>query len=555
MKISIFIIFLLLTSSAFTQTTTTLQGNVKDKNTLLPISSASVKGKDLNNGNELFSTSTNSIGDYFTEVTSTGIDDDPLFVTDFSLGQNYPNPFNPSTRFGFHAPAYGNYLLLISDVLGKELFRWNYELSTGNYVFSVSGLGVAGVKFYTLTGDDNKKTKKMMQTDGTDFNPSVSVSSGEFKSLSKVNDNLEMRILASKEGYFSDSVDVSFIPGGSYVQDFLLEKIPLYVLNAVVKVYNMKGDVVTDLDFMRWTWPDGTTEDVPVVNGEMVLNKSFNSLNSDTSATVTPDHPSLYLNWVIGTTNNAEKVEWLYQNATPANSNDAKVPLNKINNDTTEQYLVPKFVMYGVNNDTPIDMSGSVVTQMLSRGGTSFGIVSGFRPSVYDTTYVFQFIFNQDTGVPIAQGELDRAKNELNKVLSSTVWSHKRLLNYQFHLVESNDDSLWQYTINGPRNQENFTYTRFRSSVPGSAVTISLDDFRVKNSSSQYNRNNTNGQIQEEIFDSFCNTNVDGGDHLIALNLPGAPSTDLARTLIGIAYIMKPGTSYWNPRRFMCFLF
>lgn len=121
----------------------------------------------------------------------------------------------------------------------------------------------------------------------------------------------------------------------------------------------MKGDVVTNLDYMKFVWPDGTTENVPIVNGSMTLNKSFSVLNSDTSATVTPDHPSLYLNWAIGTTDNSEKVEWLYQNATPANGNDAKVPLNKINNATTEQYLIPKFVMYGVNNDTPIDMSGT----------------------------------------------------------------------------------------------------------------------------------------------------------------------------------------------------
>jgi hypothetical protein len=460
------------------------------------------------------------------------------------LSQNYPNPFNPSTRFGFHAPSFGSYVLLISDVLGKELFKNAYTLSTGNYVFDVSGLGVAGVKFYTLIGKDNKETKKMMQLDGTGFDPSVSVSGGDFKSLSKVSDNLEMRLVASKEGYFSDSVDVSFVPGGSYVQDFELAKIPAYVLNAVVKVYNMKGDVVTNLDYMKFVWPDGTTENVPLVNGEIVLNKSFHSLNSDTSATVSPDHPELYLNWVIGTTANVDKVEWLYQNETPANSHDAKIPLNKINNKTTEQYLIPKFVMYGVNNDEPIDMSGPEVTQMLSR--PTFGIVSGFRPVPYDTTYIFQFTFNQDTGEPVSQDNLDRAKNELDKVLGATVWSHKKLLNYRFHLVESNDDSLWQYTINGPRNKENFTYTRFRSSVPGNAVNISLDgSYRIKYSSSQYNRNNTNGQIQEEIFDSFCNTNIDGGSHLIS-GLPGNPSTDLARTLVGISLIMKPGTSYWN---------
>jgi hypothetical protein len=333
--------------SSLAQTITTLQGNVRDKdNFSLMIENANVRGVDLGTGNQLFSTSTDFNGNYSTEITD--VVDDWFGPSDFSLSQNYPNPFNPSTRFGFHAPSFGSYVLLISDVLGKELFKNAYTLSTGNYVFDVSGLGVAGVKFYTLIGKDNKETKKMMQLDGTGFDPSVSVSGGDFKSLSKVSDNLEMRLVASKEGYFSDSVDVSFVPGGSYVQDFELAKIPAYVLNAVVKVYNMKGDVVTNLDYMKFVWPDGTTENVPLVNGEIVLNKSFHSLNSDTSATVSPDHPELYLNWVIGTTANVDKVEWLYQNETPANSHDAKIPLNKINNKTTEQYLIPKFVMYGV---------------------------------------------------------------------------------------------------------------------------------------------------------------------------------------------------------------
>jgi hypothetical protein len=203
--------------------------------------------------------------------------------------------------------------------------------------------------------------------------------------------------------------------------------------------------------------------------------------------------------------------------------------------------------MYGVNNDEPIDMSGPEVTQMLSR--PTFGIVSGFRESAYDTVDVTQHLYNETNGDPISQNNIDRAYNEIQKVLNATVWNHKKLLNYRFTQINSSTDSFWLYLKdpNG-RNLDNVSKSTFYSAGgPGNLVVIALDgSLRIKNSKSLYNINNTNGQMQEEIFDSFCNTNVDGPDYLIALNLPGAPSTDLGKTLMGIAYVMRPGTSYWN---------
>lgn len=200
-------------SSSFAQTITTLQGNVRDKNnSSLVIEDANVRGVDLGTGNQLFSTSTDFNGNYSTEFTD--VVDDWFGPSDFGLSQNYPNPFNPSTKFNFSAPSYGSYTLGIFDAKGSLLFGKTFELYSGNYVFDVSGLGAAGVKFYRITGKERSETKGMIQLDGTDFNPQVSVSGGSFEGLSKISDNLEMHLIASKDGYFSDSVDVSFVPEG-----------------------------------------------------------------------------------------------------------------------------------------------------------------------------------------------------------------------------------------------------------------------------------------------------------------------------------------------------
>lgn len=183
---------------------------------------------------------------------------------------------------------------------------------------------------------------------------------------------------------------------------------------------------------------------------------------------------------------------------------------------------------------------------MLSR--PTFGIVSGFRPSAYDTVDVTQHLYNETNGDPISQNNIDRAYNEILKVLNATFWSHKKLLNYRFTQISSSTDPFWLY-LKDPdgRNLDNVSKSTFYSDGgPGNNVVISLDgSLRIRYSTSRYNTNNNNFQIFEEVFDSFFNTRVDNGGNYYTIDSTGS-LTDLAHNFVGISSIMKPGTSYWN---------
>jgi hypothetical protein len=52
----------------------------------------------------------------------------------FYLYSNYPNPFNPSTKFNFDISEHSNVIIIVYNILGKEITTLlEKELSPGNY--------------------------------------------------------------------------------------------------------------------------------------------------------------------------------------------------------------------------------------------------------------------------------------------------------------------------------------------------------------------------------------------------------------------------------------
>jgi hypothetical protein len=82
---------------------------------------------------------------------------------DYRLEQNYPNPFNPSTSIRFTMKEAGSAILVVTDVLGRVVFReiLNAKQGENEYQFRASNLG-SGMYFYTLYVSGFQQTRKMM---------------------------------------------------------------------------------------------------------------------------------------------------------------------------------------------------------------------------------------------------------------------------------------------------------------------------------------------------------------------------------------------------------
>lgn len=87
----------------------------------------------------------------------------------FELGQNYPNPFNPSTTISFSLPKQEYVVLVIYDMLGKEVNRLvDGQMSAGAYKTSWHGdtkngeKVASGVYFYRLQAGSFNSVKKML---------------------------------------------------------------------------------------------------------------------------------------------------------------------------------------------------------------------------------------------------------------------------------------------------------------------------------------------------------------------------------------------------------
>jgi hypothetical protein len=106
-----------------------------------------------------------ALGYYPTYVNRT---EQPI-PTSFDLGQNYPNPFNPTTTISFSVPKQEYVVLVIYDMLGKEVNRLvDGQMSAGSFKATWRGdtkngeKVSSGVYFYRLQAGSFSAVKKML---------------------------------------------------------------------------------------------------------------------------------------------------------------------------------------------------------------------------------------------------------------------------------------------------------------------------------------------------------------------------------------------------------
>jgi len=92
------------------------------------------------------------------EVENESIPDDAV------LYQNYPNPFNPTTVISYSLPRNSHVLLIVYDILGREVQRLvDTHKNAGNHSVPFNADNVnSGVYFYKIITDNFTDTKRML---------------------------------------------------------------------------------------------------------------------------------------------------------------------------------------------------------------------------------------------------------------------------------------------------------------------------------------------------------------------------------------------------------
>lgn len=171
------------------------------------------------------------------------------------------------------------------------------------------------------------------------------------------------------------------------------------------------------------------------------------------------------------------------------------------------------------------------------------------RPDA-ETIYVFQMTFNETTGLPVAQTQLDRAKTILNKILSLyTLNDGSKLLNYEFSLINSYTDPKWLETQARDNFDNSARTTFYNASTPynGLALTTTYSvngKNRIKASFSKYAQGSSDNDLFEEIIQQFSNMDdpVSGSLKGHVLNLDGSVS-DLGKEMFRTIYFLNQGTT------------
>ena len=98
----------------------------------------------------------------FTGITD--VEDDIIFVNEFTLFQNYPNPFNPGTVIRYQLPVASQISIKVFNVLGNEIATLvNDYKPAGNYTVDFNSANLSsGVYFYSLTAGSFTETKKFI---------------------------------------------------------------------------------------------------------------------------------------------------------------------------------------------------------------------------------------------------------------------------------------------------------------------------------------------------------------------------------------------------------
>jgi photosystem II stability/assembly factor-like uncharacterized protein len=267
----LFLYYLLCTVQIHSQTFK-VEGSVFAADTI-PVKYAEVTFTFADDTTQKFSTLTDSSGNYNLDIIVTSLGDDgPATPTSFELAQNYPNPFLTETAILFKLNEHSNVSLVIYDILGQEVRRFNIgEKLSGVHGITWDGrnnfnLRVApGVYIYQLLNGKEKLTKKMVYGMGETKIPEINLS---FYNDLRKNDNVykddliftvEIKNSDSTKPKIYSQISESITIQDDIILNFIVEKIDIITLN-------IQGNITTISEPVRYV-------EVTVVNASDTTKK------------------------------------------------------------------------------------------------------------------------------------------------------------------------------------------------------------------------------------------------------------------------------------------
>ncbi len=111
------------------------------------------------------------LGEYLTKIykpdSATNVTNNNNSINGFELFQNYPNPFNPVTDIKYNLASQGNVLIIVYNILGKEIkLLLKEELPAGEHEVQWNGKDnynrglPSGIYFIKMTAGSYQKTIK-----------------------------------------------------------------------------------------------------------------------------------------------------------------------------------------------------------------------------------------------------------------------------------------------------------------------------------------------------------------------------------------------------------
>jgi hypothetical protein len=502
------------------------------------------------------STFTDGNGFFHLELILTGI----VEPSENSGARIMKNPYQDDLVVQMYSDKSKDYRLNVCDLSGRSLLNQTIALTAGNNEITLRDLGGAGIKIITITDGIVKETFQAIQLKAGTLSPKVQINQvNESVTASGLKDGETLKSKGSQAGNYK----LEFTADGyskletvvlvdSYINvNYIIDMIPLANHNFRIKPKTINGDNITSLT-LDFKWADGSVTHHSVQGDGFIHVQRTEYENPTTVAEVTHVNDTATYNiWQIFREENHILSNLNYSQNTVVAGKPGLSQLDLENiPDVLLLYLPPTKVptpssligIYGAYTR----MDRLVVRAMMGqRGG---GYTTKFVPRAgAENVYVFQMTFNETTGLPIDQANLDRAKEVLDNVLAIyTLNDGTKLLNYEFYTINSYSDPKFLES-KARDNHDNMAYTTFHNNNAynglGYTSTYSINGYaRIKQSFSQYNTGTSNSVVFAEMYQQFTN-NSDPPEGSTApwVYTTSGPS-EFGKTMARLIYFLNQGT-------------